>query len=118
MALEFRRCRSIRGILGRTAYPPRRLRLRLTAFLLLELSLFAALAPRWMGYEEPLEQLAALTAALLLALLAMVPVIRDWGDVRRQVLRDSDELARLVAEDLRKALDEELSRKRKEENQQ
>lgn len=122
MAYELRRCISIRRAWGEEAYPARQLRLRLTAFALLELALLSYALPGWLNVTSPIWHLASLSTGLILALLALIPLLRDWRNIRGQIAHDSDTLAQMAAEDLKRAYERELRRldsaEQEEEKQQ
>lgn len=122
MVVELYRFAKSRQESGISPYPARRLRLRFFAFLLLEGSLFVYLLPGWLGGVSLTWQLASLGTALILALLAIIPTMRDWRDVHQQISADSDEVTRMVSEALRHSLEQELGKQppasAEEENRQ
>lgn len=117
LAIELRRCRRIRAEHGIAGYSARRLRLRIVAFVLLEGALAAYLAPRALGLDSPAWQMGSLGMGLVLALAAMIPVLRDWRDMRAELAHEHGALAHQAAEQLKRALEEELRRKRSETNE-
>ncbi len=116
MAREILRYYLGRSRSGLLAYPLRRLLRRAAAFALLELALAAAIVPQAVGLPL-LAQLVFLCAGLVLALLSLLPIIRDWREIRSDLLRESDELTQQAANQLIRAVDQEL-RKTQPPNQE
>ena len=87
------------------------------AFLFLEAALLSFILPRRLGLLSPGWQLASLGTGLVFALLTMIPVLRDWRDIRPEMMSDAQRFAAQASEALKHALEQELRKGKKSDPQ-